>query len=114
MFDLSGEYRSNVFALIPKDGIHRLVVDVVGYVAGEKASSRSLHLMKQQNPWLRSAIPVAIDLTAVKIRCIVVWGVEKRVALQIAKRLARRFQSEPASRRPDRDNDHIQLKDHNE
>ena len=35
VFDLSGEYRSNVFTLGPKGRYpHRLVVDVVGYVAG--------------------------------------------------------------------------------
>ncbi len=117
VFDLSGEYRSNVFALGPKGRYpHRLVVDVVGYVAGEKASSRSAPLNETAEPLVEKRdIVVAIDPGhGGKDPGASSYGVvEKRVVLQIAKRLARRFQSEPGYRAvlTREDDRYIQLKD---
>lgn len=117
VFDLSGEYRSNVFALGPKGRYpHRLVVDVVGYVAGEKASSRSAPPNETAEPLVEKRdIVVAIDPGhGGKDPGASSYGVvEKRVVLQIAKRLARRFQSEPGYRAvlTREDDRYIQLKD---
>ena len=117
MFDLSGEYRSNVFALGPKGRYpHRLVVDVVGYVAGEKASSRSVPPNETAEPLVEKRdIVVAIDPGhGGKDPGASSYGVvEKQVVLQIAKRLARRFQSEPGYRAvlTREDDRYIQLKD---
>lgn len=117
VFDLSGEYRSNVFALGPKGRYpHRLVVDVVGYVAGEKASSRSSPPNETAEPLVEKRdIVVAIDPGhGGKDPGASSYGVvEKRVVLQIAKRLARRFQSEPGYRAvlTREDDRYIQLKD---
>lgn len=117
VFDLSGEYRSNVFALGPKGRYpHRLVVDVVGYVAGEKASSRSVPPNETAEPLVEKRdIVVAIDPGhGGKDPGASSYGVvEKRVVLQIAKRLARRFQSEPGYRAvlTREDDRYIQLKD---
>ena len=117
VFDLSGEYRSNVFALGPKGRYpHRLVVDVVGYVAGEKASSRSAPPNETAEPVVEKRdIVVAIDPGhGGKDPGASSYGVvEKRVVLQIAKRLARRFQSEPGYRAvlTREDDRYIQLKD---
>jgi N-acetylmuramoyl-L-alanine amidase len=117
VFDLSGEYRSNVFALGPKGRYpHRLVVDVVGYVAGEKASSRSALPSETAEPLVEKRdIVVAIDPGhGGKDPGASSYGVvEKRVVLQIAKRLARRFQSEPGYRAvlTREDDRYIQLKD---
>ncbi len=117
VFDLSGEYRSSVFTLGPKGHYpHRLVVDVVGYVAGEKVSARSAPLNETAEPLVEKRdIVVAIDpghggkdpgASSVGV-------VEKKVVLQIAKRLARRFQSEPGYRAvlTREDDRYIQLKD---
>lgn len=117
VFDLSGEYRSNVFALGPKGRYpHRLVVDVVGYVAGEKVSSRSAPPNETAEPLVEKRdIVVAIDPGhGGKDPGASSYGVvEKRVVLQIAKRLARRFQSEPGYRAvlTREDDRYIQLKD---
>ena len=117
VFDLSGEYRSNVFALGPKGRYpHRLVVDVVGYVAGEKASSRSAPPNETAEPLVEKRdIVVAIDPGhGGKDPGASSYGVvEKRVVLQIAKRLARRFQSQPGYRAvlTREDDRYIQLKD---
>ena len=117
VFDLSGEYRSNVFALGPKGRYpHRLVVDVVGYVAGEKASSRSAPPNETAEPLVEKRdIVVAIDPGhGGKDPGASSYGVvEKQVVLQIAKRLARRFQSEPGYRAvlTREDDRYIQLKD---
>ena len=117
VFDLSGEYRSNVFALGPKGRYpHRLVVDVVGYVAGEKASSRSAPANETAEPLVEKRdIVVAIDPGhGGKDPGASSYGVvEKQVVLQIAKRLARRFQSEPGYRAvlTREDDQYIQLKD---
>lgn len=117
VFDLSGEYRSNVFALGPKGRYpHRLVVDVVGYVAGEKVSSRSAPHNETAEPLVEKRdIVVAIDPGhGGKDPGASSYGVvEKRVVLQIAKRLARRFQSEPGYRAvlTREDDRYIQLKD---
>ena len=117
VFDLSGEYRSNVFALGPKGRYpHRLVVDVVGYVAGEKASSRSAPPNDTAEPPVEKRdIVVAIDPGhGGKDPGASSYGVvEKQVVLQIAKRLARRFQSEPGYRAvlTREDDRYIQLKD---
>ena len=117
VFDLSGEYRSNVFALGPKGRYpHRLVVDVVGYVAGEKVSSRSAPPNETAEPVVEKRdIVVAIDPGhGGKDPGASSYGVvEKRVVLQIAKRLARRFQSEPGYRAvlTREDDRYIQLKD---
>ncbi len=117
VFDLSGEYRSNVFALGPKGRYpHRLVVDVVGYVASEKASSRSAPPSESAEPLVEKRdIVVAIDPGhGGKDPGASSYGVvEKRVVLQIAKRLARRFQSEPGYRAvlTREDDQYIQLKD---
>jgi N-acetylmuramoyl-L-alanine amidase len=117
VFDLSGEYRSNVFALGPKGRYpHRLVVDVVGYVAGEKASSRSAPPNETAEPLVEKRdIVVAIDPGhGGKDPGASSYGVvEKRVVLQIATRLARRFQSEPGYRAvlTREDDRYIQLKD---
>ncbi len=102
VFDLSGEYRSHVFTLGPKGRYpHRLVVDVVGYVAGEKASSRSAPPNGRAEPLVEKRdIVVAIDPGhGGKDPGASSYGVvEKQVVLQIAKRLAKRFQSEPGYR----------------
>jgi len=117
VFDLSGEYRSNVFALGPKGRYpHRLVVDVVGYVAGEKVSSRSAPPNETAEPLVEKRdIVIAIDPGhGGKDPGASSYGVvEKRVVLQIAKRLARRFQSEPGYRAvlTREDDRYIQLKD---
>ena len=117
VFDFSGEYRSNVFALGPKGRYpHRLVVDVVGYVAGEKASSRSAPANETAEPLVEKRdIVVAIDPGhGGKDPGASSYGVvEKQVVLQIAKRLARRFQSEPGYRAvlTREDDQYIQLKD---
>lgn len=117
VFDLSGEYRSNVFALGPKGGYrHRLVVDVVGYVASEKKSSRSAPPNETAEPLVEKRdIVVAIDPGhGGKDPGASSYGVvEKQVVLQIARRLARRFQSEPGYRAvlTREDDRYIQLKD---
>ena len=102
VFDLSGEYRSHVFTLGPKGRYpHRLVVDVVGYVAGEKASSRSAPPNETAEPLVEKRdIVVAIDPGhGGKDPGASSYGVvEKQIVLQIAKRLAKRFQSEPGYR----------------
>ena len=102
VFDLNGEYRSHVFTLGPKGRYpHRLVVDVVGYVAGEKASSRSAPPNETAEPLVEKRdIVVAIDPGhGGKDPGASSYGVvEKQVVLQIAKRLAKRFQSEPGYR----------------
>ena len=102
VFDLSGEYRSHVFTLGPKGPYpHRLVVDVVGYVAGEKASSRSAPPNETAEPLVEKRdIVVAIDPGhGGKDPGASSYGVvEKQIVLQIAKRLAKRFQSEPGYR----------------
>ena len=114
VFDLSGEYRSNVFVLGPKGRYpYRLVVDVV---AGEKASSRSAPPNETAEPLVEKRdIVVAIDPGhGGKDPGASSYGVvEKRVVLQIAKRLARRFQSEPGYRAvlTREDDRYIQLKD---
>ena len=102
VFDLGGDYRSNVFALGPKGRFpDRLVVDVVGYVAGEKASIRGESSAEPTEPPVEKRdIVVAIDPGhGGKDPGASSYGViEKKVVLQIAKRLARRFQSEPGYR----------------
>ncbi|MEC8126679.1 MAG: N-acetylmuramoyl-L-alanine amidase [Pseudomonadota bacterium] len=117
VFDLSSEYRSNVFLLGPKGRFpHRLVVDVVGYVAGEKASYRSAPPNETAEPLVEKRdIVVAIDPGhGGKDPGASSYGVvEKQVVLKIAKRLARRFQSEPGYRAvlTREDDRYIQLKD---
>ena len=102
VFDLSGDYRSSVFALGPKGRYpDRLVIDVVGYVAGEKASIRTASVSETAEPPVEKRdIVVAIDPGhGGKDPGASSYGVvEKKVVLQIAKRLARRFQSEPGYR----------------
>ncbi|MDC3057897.1 N-acetylmuramoyl-L-alanine amidase [Litorivicinus sp.] len=117
VFDLSGEYRSNVFELGPKGRYpHRLVVDVVGYVAGEKASSRSAPPKETSEPLVEKRdIVVAIDPGhGGKDPGASSYGVvEKQVVLKIAKRVARRFEREPGYRAvlTREDDRYIQLKD---
>ena len=102
VFDLAGSYRSNIFALDAKGKFpNRLVVDVVGYVAGEKASIRSGKAEELTEPLVEKRdIIVAIDPGhGGKDPGASSYGlIEKQVVLQISKRLARRFQSEPGYR----------------
>jgi N-acetylmuramoyl-L-alanine amidase len=102
VFDLSGDYRSTVFALGPKGRYpDRLVIDVVGYVAGEKASVRTTSVSEAEEPPVEKRdIVVAIDPGhGGKDPGASSYGViEKKVVLQIANRVAGRFQSEPGYR----------------
>ena len=102
VFDLAGPYRSNIFALDAKGKFpDRLVVDVVGYVAGEKASVRGGKAEELTEPLVEKRdIIVAIDPGhGGKDPGASSYGlIEKQVVLQISKRLARRFQSEPGYR----------------
>lgn len=102
VFDFAGKYRANVFTLEPKAGFpHRLVVDVVGYVAGELASQRGVSQGPSAEPPVQQRdIVVAVDpghggadpgATSYGV-------VEKKIVLGIAKRIARRFQNEPGYR----------------
>ena len=101
VFDLAGSYRSNIFALDAKGKFpNRLVVDVVGYVAGEKAPIRGSKAEELTEPLVEKRdIVVAIDPGHGGKDPSVIYGlIEKQVVLQISKRLARRFQSEPGYR----------------
>ena len=102
VFDLAGDYRTGVFALEPKSRYpHRLVIDIVGYQANEKASPRSQSNDEPSEPPVaKRDIIVAIDPGhGGRDPGASSYGVvEKKVVLQIAKRLARRFQSEPGYR----------------
>ncbi len=102
VFDLGGDYRSNVFALGPKDQYpHRLVVDVVGYVAGETATDRGATVTTTPEPPVQKRdIVVAIDPGhGGRDPGASAYGVvEKEVVLQISKRIARKFQGEPGYR----------------
>ena len=102
VFDLGGHYRSKIFALEAKGKFpNRLVIDVVGYVAGEKASLRSGKPEELAEPPVEKRdIIVAIDPGhGGKDPGASSYGlIEKQVVLQISKRLARRFQSEPGYR----------------
>ena len=102
VFDLEGDYRSNIFALGPKNSFpHRLVVDVVGYLEGEKVSNRTAILNEPAEPLVEKRdIVVAIDPGhGGKDPGASAYGVlEKQVVLKIAKRLAKRFRDEPGYR----------------
>jgi len=102
VFDLVGDYRTGVFALEPKSRYpHRLVIDIVGYRANEKTSPRSQSNDEPSEPPVaKRDIIVAIDPGhGGRDPGASSYGVvEKKVVLQIAKRLARRFQSEPGYR----------------
>ena len=102
VFDLAGPYRSNIFALDAKGKFpDRLVIDVVGYVAGGKASVRGSKAEELTEPLVEKRdIVVAIDPGhGGKDPGASSYGlIEKQVVLQISKRLARRFQSEPGYR----------------
>ena len=61
VFDLAGPYRSNIFALDAKGKFpDRLVVDVVGYVAGEKAPIRGSKAEELTSLWLKSATSLSL------------------------------------------------------
>ncbi len=101
VFDLTGDYRTNVFALDPADGVAaRLVVDVIGYVAGE-AQVRDVPVADTPEPPVQKRdIVIAIDPGhGGKDPGASSYGVvEKEVVLEISKRIARRFQNEPGYR----------------
>lgn len=101
VFDLGGDYRTNVFTLAA-DGAYpnRVVIDVVGYVAGEAAPIRQPETARPEPPVQKRDIVVAIDpghggrdpgATGYGV-------VEKEIVLQISKRIARRLQNEAGYR----------------
>lgn len=99
VFDLAATYRTNVFALTPAAGNpHRLVVDIIGYVAGERAVEEPVNM--PEPPVQKRDIVVAIDPGhGGKDPGASSYGVlEKDVVLQISKKIAARFQSEPGFR----------------
>ncbi len=102
VFDLVGDYRSNVLFLGPKgDFPHRLVVDIVGYVKGEKVSNRTPALNEPNEPPVEKRdIVIAIDPGhGGKDPGASAYGVlEKEVVLKIATRLAKLFRNEPGYR----------------
>lgn len=105
--DLAGPYRTGVFALPPQDRYpHRLVVDVIGYVAGEP-NRREAATEAPEPPAERRDIVIAIDPGhGGKDPGASGYGVvEKEIVLQISKRLAKRINQEPGFRavltRPD-------------
>lgn len=101
VFDLSGDYRTNVFALAAEGAYpHRIVIDVVGYIAGEAAPIRAPETRPPEPLVQKRDIVVAIDpghggrdpgATGYGV-------VEKEIVLQISKRIARRFQNEAGYR----------------
>lgn len=100
VFDLTGDYRTQVFTLDPSAGVAaRLVVDVIGYVAGE-AQVRDLPPIAEEPPVQKRDIVIAIDPGhGGKDPGASSYGVvEKEVVLEISKRIARRFQNEPGYR----------------
>ena len=101
VFDLGGDYRTNIFAL-PAEGTYpnRLVVDVVGYVAGEAPPVRTPAAVAAEPPAQKRDIVVAIDPGhGGRDPGASSYGVvEKDIVLQISKRVARRFQNEPGYR----------------
>ena len=102
VFDLGGDYRSNIFSLGPKSSSpYRVVVDVVGYVQGEKVSIRKAIVNEPAEPPVEKRdIVIAIDPGhGGKDPGASAYGVlEKKVVLKIAKRLAIRFRDEPGYR----------------
>ena len=65
VFDLAGSYRSNIFALDAKGKFpNRLVIDVVGYLAGEKAPVRSGKAEELTEPRLKSVTSLSLLIRA--------------------------------------------------
>ena len=99
VFDLAAKYRTNVFALTPTAGNpHRLVVDIIGYVAGERQAIEPTSA--PEPPVQKRDIVIAIDPGhGGKDPGASSYGViEKEVVLQISKQIAARFQKEPGFR----------------
>lgn len=101
VFDLIGNDRTDVFALDAKSGFpNRLVIDVVGYRVDEKQIARVVDKQDAEPPVQKRDIVVAIDPGhGGKDPGASSYGVvEKVVVLQIAKRVAKKFQAEPGYR----------------
>jgi len=101
VFDLSGDFRTNVFTL-PAEGAYpfRVVVDVVGYIAGEAPPERQAARVTAEPPVQKRDIVVAVDPGhGGRDPGASAYGVvEKDIVLQISKRIVRRFQNEAGYR----------------